>query len=87
MYTEWMGFEQYRIHVMERWPDCPRKRAGLASASSALDGIARSMSNKGSVVPALLVPNADGHQAFRGSAAPMWMISGGHAHTGPAGGS
>jgi len=43
MYTEWMAMEQYRIQVMEQWPDGPRKECGLAAARSALEGLFREM--------------------------------------------
>jgi hypothetical protein len=36
---EWLAVEHYRIHLMELWPDGPRKEAGLAAARSALEGI------------------------------------------------
>ena len=28
--------EHYRMHVMEQWPDSPRKKAGLAAVRSTL---------------------------------------------------
>jgi hypothetical protein len=43
MYSEWMAFEHYRIHVMELWSDGPRKEAGLAAARSALDSLTRNL--------------------------------------------
>lgn len=36
MYNDRLAMEHYRIHVMELWPDGPKKEAGLASARSAL---------------------------------------------------
>jgi len=39
----WLAVEHYRIHVMELWPDGPRKDAGLVAARSALERLARSM--------------------------------------------
>jgi hypothetical protein len=33
---EWLALEHYRIHLMELWPDSPRKEAGLAAARSAI---------------------------------------------------
>ena len=44
MHSEWLAFEQYRIHVMELWPDGPRKQAGLSAARSALESLTRTMS-------------------------------------------
>jgi hypothetical protein len=38
-----IAFEHYRIHVIELWPDGPRKEAGLASARSVLDRMGRTM--------------------------------------------
>ena len=43
MYREWLAAEHHRIHVMELWPDGPRKEAGLAAARSALDSLAGTM--------------------------------------------
>jgi hypothetical protein len=37
----WLAVEHYRIHVMELWPDGPRKEAGLAAARSTLWSLAR----------------------------------------------
>ena len=39
MYTEWLAMEHYRIHLMEEWPDGPRKDAGLAAAHAALEAL------------------------------------------------
>jgi hypothetical protein len=41
MYTEWLAMEHYRIHLMEEWPDGPRKDAGLAAAHAALEALER----------------------------------------------
>jgi hypothetical protein len=40
MHSEWLAFEHNRIHVMEQWPDGPRKDAGIASARCALESLA-----------------------------------------------
>ena len=37
---EWLAVEHHRIHVIELWPDGPRKEAALAAARSALEGLA-----------------------------------------------
>ena len=37
MHIEWIAFEHYRIHVIDQWPDGPKKQAGLASARSVLE--------------------------------------------------
>ena len=36
---EWLAVEHYRIHLMELWPDGPRKEAGLAAAHSAIESM------------------------------------------------
>jgi len=36
---EWLAVEHYRIHLMELWPDGPRKEAGLAAARSAIESM------------------------------------------------
>lgn len=43
MHSEWLAVEHYRIHVMELWPDGPRKTAGLAAARSALDRLVKTI--------------------------------------------
>jgi hypothetical protein len=43
MDREWLAGEHHRIHVMEQWPDGPRKEAGLAAARSALEGLEGAM--------------------------------------------
>jgi hypothetical protein len=36
MHTQWLAQEHYRIHLIEEWPEGPRKEAGLAAAKAAL---------------------------------------------------
>jgi hypothetical protein len=43
MHSEWLAVEHNRIHVMELWPDGPRKEAGLAAARSALESLVRDL--------------------------------------------
>lgn len=43
MHREWLAGEHYRIHLMELWPDGPRKEAGLAAARSALESLEGAM--------------------------------------------
>jgi len=43
MHSEWLAAEHYRIHVMEQWPDGPRREAGLAAARSAIESLARTL--------------------------------------------
>lgn len=38
----WLAVEHHRIHLIETWPDGPRKRASLASALSTIAGLERS---------------------------------------------
>jgi hypothetical protein len=39
MYSQWIGMEHYRMHLIETWPDGPRKAAHLAAARSALKAL------------------------------------------------
>ena len=39
MYSERLAVEHYRIHMMELWPDGPRKDAGLAAARSVIESL------------------------------------------------
>ena len=41
MYTDWLAQEHYRMHLIEEWPEGPRKDAGLAAARSALESLKR----------------------------------------------
>lgn len=50
MHSEWLAMEHYRIHVMELWPDGPRKEAGLTAARSALDRLVQASPKKSSFV-------------------------------------
>ena len=43
MHNEALAMEHYRIHVMEQWPDGPRKQAGLAAAQSTIESLARTV--------------------------------------------
>jgi len=43
MHIEAITFEHYRIHVIEQWPDGPKKQAGLASARSVLERMVRTL--------------------------------------------
>lgn len=36
MNKQWLAMEHYRMHVIEQWPDSPRKHAALAAARSAI---------------------------------------------------
>jgi len=49
MHTAWLASEHSRIHLIEQWPDGPRKTAALAAARSALDSLLRSVSLRRSV--------------------------------------
>jgi hypothetical protein len=70
MHNEWLAGEHNRIHVMELWPDGPRKEAGLAAARSALDSLAGIIPSGSSFACAIcgsrqtvtLVPS--GHRVF-----------------------
>ena len=39
MYREFLVMEHHRLHVMESWPDGPRKEAGLAAVRATLEGL------------------------------------------------
>jgi hypothetical protein len=39
MYAAWLANEHSRIHLIEQWPDGPRKEVALAAARSALDSL------------------------------------------------
>ncbi len=43
MHTAWLATEHNRIHLIEEWPEGPRKEAALASARSALESLQRSL--------------------------------------------
>jgi hypothetical protein len=43
MHSEWLAMEHNRIHLMESWPDGPKKEAGLVSARSALESLVRAV--------------------------------------------
>jgi hypothetical protein len=42
MYEAWLAAEHSRLHLIEQWPDGPRKEASLAAARSGMDGLLRS---------------------------------------------
>lgn len=42
MYAAWLASEHSRIHLIEEWPDGPRKKAALAAARSAVNSLLRS---------------------------------------------
>jgi hypothetical protein len=50
MYNEWIAAEHHRIHVMELWPDGPRKEAGLVAAWHALESLTRAIPKGSSFV-------------------------------------
>jgi hypothetical protein len=36
MYAEWVAAEHYRLHVIEQWPEGPRKAVALSATRSSL---------------------------------------------------
>lgn len=40
-----LALEHYRFHVIEQWPDGPRKTAGLFAARSAFDSLSHTLSS------------------------------------------
>lgn len=53
MQSEWLAVEHHRIHLMEQWPDGPRKEAGLNSARSTLNSLLLSIPSSDSFACAL----------------------------------
>ena len=45
-----LGLEHYRFHVIEQWPDGPRKAAGLAAARSTFESLRHAASEDASFV-------------------------------------
>ncbi len=43
MHGDWLSVAHHRIHVMELWPDGPRKENGLAVARLSLATLLKSM--------------------------------------------
>ena len=41
MISEWMAHEHYRLHLVEKWPQSPRKEATLAAIFSTLASLDR----------------------------------------------
>jgi hypothetical protein len=37
----WLACEHYRLHVVEQWPDSPRKQAVIEAIQSTLDSLSR----------------------------------------------
>jgi len=48
MQREWLATEHYRLHVIEQWPNGPRKEAVLTAARSALESLLRTTPRNGS---------------------------------------
>jgi hypothetical protein len=44
MNRQWLAMEHYRMHVIQQWPDGPRKEAALAAARSAIASLQRAVS-------------------------------------------
>jgi len=39
MYAEWVAAEHYRLHVIEEWPEGPRKAVALSATRSSLQSL------------------------------------------------
>jgi hypothetical protein len=39
MYAEWVAAEHYRLHVIEEWPEGPRKAVALSAIQSSLQSL------------------------------------------------
>ena len=48
MHMEWLATEHHRLHVIEQWPNGPRKEVALAAARSALESLLRTKPLDGS---------------------------------------
>jgi hypothetical protein len=47
MISDWIAMEYHRLHVVEKWPDSPRKEANLAAIRSALASLSRETLSSG----------------------------------------
>ncbi len=41
MKDQWLAMEHYRLHLIEEWPDGPKKEGALAAIRSSLDSLTR----------------------------------------------
>jgi len=41
MISDWIAMEHHRLHLIEKWPDSPRKEANLAAIRSTLASLSR----------------------------------------------
>ena len=48
MHTGWLAAEHYRLHVIEKWPNGPRKEALLSAVRSTLESLLRTAGADGS---------------------------------------
>jgi hypothetical protein len=39
MYAEWIATEHHRLHLIEEWPDGPRKEVALSAIQSSLQSL------------------------------------------------
>jgi hypothetical protein len=39
MYAEWIAAEHHRLHLIEEWPDGPRKEVALSAIQSSLQSL------------------------------------------------
>ena len=39
MHAEWVAAEHYRLHVIEEWPESPRKAVALSAIQSSLQSL------------------------------------------------
>jgi hypothetical protein len=47
MLSNWIATEYHRLHLVEKWPDSPRKEANLAAIRSTLASLSRETLSSG----------------------------------------
>jgi hypothetical protein len=47
MLSNWIAMEYHRLHLVEKWPDSPRKEANLAAIRSTLASLSRETLSSG----------------------------------------
>jgi len=49
MYAEWIATEHHRLHVIEEWPEGPRKAVALSAIQSSLQSLSQNHQPEGPV--------------------------------------
>lgn len=63
MLNNWLAMEHYRLHVVEQWPDGPRKQAAIAAVRSSLRSL---LANRPEEEEELFVCSVCGNRAGTG---------------------